>query len=77
MLLPKGATVTPEHITELLERMELDKTTYQIGKTKVNIPYHIRFFLILTHHGPVYHNEDESNIAMVGNLLHPLVTLFL
>uniref|UniRef100_A0A8D0AC60 Myosin IXb n=1 Tax=Sander lucioperca TaxID=283035 RepID=A0A8D0AC60_SANLU len=35
MLLPKGATVTPGHITELFERMELDKTTYQIGKTKV------------------------------------------
>ncbi|XP_032386688.1 unconventional myosin-IXb isoform X3 [Etheostoma spectabile] len=35
MLLPKGATVTPGHINELLERMELDKTTYQIGKTKV------------------------------------------
>ncbi|KAF1383643.1 hypothetical protein PFLUV_G00133990 [Perca fluviatilis] len=35
MLLPKGATVTPGHIIELFERMELDKTTYQIGKTKV------------------------------------------
>ncbi|XP_070774290.1 unconventional myosin-IXb isoform X2 [Enoplosus armatus] len=35
MLLPKGATATPEHITELFEKMELDKTTYQIGKTQV------------------------------------------
>uniref|UniRef100_A0A3Q1GTE7 Myosin IXb n=1 Tax=Acanthochromis polyacanthus TaxID=80966 RepID=A0A3Q1GTE7_9TELE len=35
MLLPKGTTATPEHITELFERMELDKSTYQIGKTKV------------------------------------------
>ncbi|XP_073346792.1 unconventional myosin-IXb isoform X2 [Pagrus major] len=35
MLLPKGATGTPEHITALFERMELDKTTYQIGKTQV------------------------------------------
>ncbi|XP_039999529.1 unconventional myosin-IXb isoform X2 [Xiphias gladius] len=35
MLLPKGATATPEPITELFERMELDKSTYQIGKTKV------------------------------------------
>ncbi|XP_059200954.1 unconventional myosin-IXb isoform X2 [Centropristis striata] len=35
MLLPKGTTVTPEHITELFEKMELDKTAYQIGKTKV------------------------------------------
>ncbi|XP_071346328.1 unconventional myosin-IXb isoform X1 [Trachinotus anak] len=35
MLLPKGATATPEHITELFERMKLDKSTYQIGKTKV------------------------------------------
>ncbi|KAM3866271.1 unconventional myosin-IXb [Diretmus argenteus] len=35
MLLPKGATATPEDITKLLERMDLDQTTYQIGKTKV------------------------------------------
>lgn len=35
VLLPKGATAMPEHITELFEKMELDKTTYQIGKTKV------------------------------------------
>uniref|UniRef100_A0A3B4XCH9 Myosin IXb n=1 Tax=Seriola lalandi dorsalis TaxID=1841481 RepID=A0A3B4XCH9_SERLL len=35
MLLPKGATATPEHITKLFERMKLDKSTYQIGKTKV------------------------------------------
>ncbi|XP_022613761.1 unconventional myosin-IXb-like isoform X3 [Seriola dumerili] len=35
MLLPKGATATPEHITTLFERMKLDKSTYQIGKTKV------------------------------------------
>ncbi|KAI3374768.1 hypothetical protein L3Q82_021326 [Scortum barcoo] len=35
MLLPKGATAKPEHITALLERMQLDKTSYQIGKTQV------------------------------------------
>ncbi|XP_034558738.1 unconventional myosin-IXb [Notolabrus celidotus] len=35
MLLPKGATATPEHITELFERMKLNKNAYQIGKTKV------------------------------------------
>ncbi|CAG5896503.1 unnamed protein product [Menidia menidia] len=35
ILLPKGATASPEQITQLFERMELDKTTYQIGKTKV------------------------------------------
>ncbi|XP_063742603.1 unconventional myosin-IXb isoform X2 [Eleginops maclovinus] len=35
MLLPKGATATSEKITELFERMQLDKTSYQIGKTKV------------------------------------------
>ncbi|KAM9791387.1 unconventional myosin-IXb isoform 4-T4 [Syngnathus typhle] len=35
MLLPKGATESPEHITELLTRMGLDRTTYRIGKTKV------------------------------------------
>ncbi|KAG7229082.1 hypothetical protein INR49_013201, partial [Caranx melampygus] len=35
VLLPKGATATPEHITQLFERMKLDKSGYQIGKTKV------------------------------------------
>ncbi|XP_078143628.1 unconventional myosin-IXb isoform X2 [Centroberyx gerrardi] len=35
ILLPKGATATPEDITKLFERMDLDQTTYQIGKTKV------------------------------------------
>uniref|UniRef100_A0A7N8XJK6 Myosin IXb n=1 Tax=Mastacembelus armatus TaxID=205130 RepID=A0A7N8XJK6_9TELE len=35
MLFPKGATASPAQITGLFERMELNKTTYQIGKTKV------------------------------------------
>ncbi|XP_054618335.1 unconventional myosin-IXb isoform X2 [Dunckerocampus dactyliophorus] len=35
MLLPKEATESPEHIAELLARMGLDQSTYQIGKTKV------------------------------------------
>ncbi|XP_028328146.1 unconventional myosin-IXb isoform X2 [Gouania willdenowi] len=35
ILLPRGATATPEHITALLERLKLDRNTYQIGKTKV------------------------------------------
>ncbi|KAM4605669.1 unconventional myosin-IXb isoform 2-T3 [Polymixia lowei] len=35
MLLPKGATATPEDITKLLQKMGLDQATYQIGKTKV------------------------------------------
>ncbi|XP_056276289.1 unconventional myosin-IXb isoform X2 [Pseudoliparis swirei] len=35
MLLPKGATGTSEHITDLFDKMELDKNNYQIGKTKV------------------------------------------
>ncbi|KAM3604009.1 uncharacterized protein V6R79_005181 [Siganus canaliculatus] len=35
ILLPKGATGTPERITELFERLKMDKSTYQIGKTKV------------------------------------------
>ncbi|CAJ1072681.1 unconventional myosin-IXb-like isoform X1 [Xyrichtys novacula] len=35
VLLPKGATASPEHITELFERMKLNKSTYQIGKTQV------------------------------------------
>lgn len=36
LLLPKGATEAPEHITELFERMEINKSSYQIGKTKVS-----------------------------------------
>ncbi|XP_055359699.1 unconventional myosin-IXb isoform X2 [Betta splendens] len=35
MLLPKGCPATQESITYLLEGMELDKSTYQIGKSKV------------------------------------------
>uniref|UniRef100_A0A674MYK9 Myosin IXB n=1 Tax=Takifugu rubripes TaxID=31033 RepID=A0A674MYK9_TAKRU len=35
LLLPKGATEAPEHIKELFERMEINKSSYQIGKTKV------------------------------------------
>ncbi|KAM9322226.1 unconventional myosin-IXb isoform 2-T2 [Pholidichthys leucotaenia] len=35
ILLPKGATATPEEIMKLLRRMEMDENTYQIGKTKV------------------------------------------
>ncbi|XP_067331802.1 unconventional myosin-IXb isoform X2 [Channa argus] len=35
MLLPKGATPSSQHISELFNRMELDKTSYQIGNTKV------------------------------------------
>ncbi|XP_068605298.1 unconventional myosin-IXb [Brachionichthys hirsutus] len=35
LLLPKGALGTPEQISKLLERMEMDSTTYQIGKSQV------------------------------------------
>ncbi|CAI5640681.1 unnamed protein product [Oreochromis niloticus] len=35
ILFPQGTAATPEHITALFERMDLDKKTYQIGKTKV------------------------------------------
>uniref|UniRef100_A0AAV2JWH5 Myosin motor domain-containing protein n=1 Tax=Knipowitschia caucasica TaxID=637954 RepID=A0AAV2JWH5_KNICA len=42
MLLPKGATPTPEHISQLLEKMKLDKSSYQIGKTKVFLKAHER-----------------------------------
>lgn len=41
LLFPKGATETPENITELFKKMKMDNTTYQIGKTQVNIVYHI------------------------------------
>lgn len=36
ILLPKGAKGTQEVITELFERMEMNSTTYQIGKSQVN-----------------------------------------
>lgn len=61
MMLPKGATGTPEHITALFEKMKLDKSSYQIGRTKVKIQDRIR---------ASQYPEDESNVAMIGNLLH-------
>ncbi|XP_055008136.1 unconventional myosin-IXb isoform X2 [Boleophthalmus pectinirostris] len=45
MLLPKGATPTPEHISQLLVKLKLDKSTYQIGKTKVFLKENERQFL--------------------------------
>ncbi|XP_042284922.1 unconventional myosin-IXb isoform X1 [Thunnus maccoyii] len=53
MLLPKGATATPAHITELFKRMDLDKTTYQIGKTKVFLKEKERKLLQDTHNKEV------------------------
>ncbi|PWA29990.1 hypothetical protein CCH79_00009606, partial [Gambusia affinis] len=35
ILLPKGMTGSPQEITELFEKMGLEKSTYQIGRTKV------------------------------------------
>ncbi|XP_013862875.1 unconventional myosin-IXb isoform X2 [Austrofundulus limnaeus] len=48
ILLPKGATGSPEVITELFERMGLDKTSYQIGKTKVFLKEKVRQLLLVT-----------------------------
>ncbi|KAM6918696.1 unconventional myosin-IXb-like [Xenentodon cancila] len=45
ILFPKGTTATPENITELFERMRLNKTTYQIGKSKVFLKEKERFLL--------------------------------
>ncbi|XP_068426009.1 unconventional myosin-IXb isoform X2 [Clinocottus analis] len=56
MWFPKGATVTPEHITELFEKMELDKTNYQIGKTKVFLKEKERQLLQNTHYKEVMHH---------------------
>uniref|UniRef100_A0A8D3CFK2 Myosin IXb n=1 Tax=Scophthalmus maximus TaxID=52904 RepID=A0A8D3CFK2_SCOMX len=53
MLFPKGATATPEHITELCERMELDNSTYQIGKNKVFLKEKERQLLQDTHNKEV------------------------
>lgn len=68
MLLPKGATGTSEHITDLFEKMELDKNNYQIGKTKVNILDHISnlFWTELTC-GPVYHQRRKAMLPCLGN----------
>ncbi|XP_027875163.1 unconventional myosin-IXb isoform X2 [Xiphophorus couchianus] len=35
ILLPKGTTGSPQDINELFEKMRLEKSTYQIGRTKV------------------------------------------
>lgn len=48
LLLPKGATEAPEHIKELFERMEINKSSYQIGKTKVSVLTAVKIILILT-----------------------------
>lgn len=48
ILLPKGATEAPEHITKLFERMEINKSSYQIGKTKVSVLTAVKIILILT-----------------------------
>ncbi|XP_019109785.2 unconventional myosin-IXb isoform X2 [Larimichthys crocea] len=53
MMLPKGATGTPEHITALFEKMKLDKSSYQIGRTKVFLKEKERKLLQDTHHKEV------------------------
>ncbi|CAB1417699.1 unnamed protein product [Pleuronectes platessa] len=53
MLFPKGARGAPEHITELFEKMKLDKSTYQIGKTKVFLKEKERQLLQDTHNKEV------------------------
>ncbi|RVE62098.1 hypothetical protein OJAV_G00177130 [Oryzias javanicus] len=35
ILFPKGTAASPQHITQLFQRMDLDRNAYQIGKTKV------------------------------------------
>ncbi|XP_061549629.1 unconventional myosin-IXb isoform X2 [Phycodurus eques] len=45
ILLPKEATEYTEHITKLFTRLGLDKTTYQIGKSKVFLKETERQFL--------------------------------
>lgn len=37
VLLPKEATTAPEDIANLLQKMGLGQSTYQIGKTKVTL----------------------------------------
>lgn len=37
LLLPKGAANTSEPVTELFEKLQINKSSYQIGKTKVSV----------------------------------------
>ncbi|KAK1879442.1 Unconventional myosin-IXb [Dissostichus eleginoides] len=53
MLLPKGATATSEQISELFKRMQIEKTSYQIGKTKVFLKEKERQLLQDTHNKEV------------------------
>ncbi|KAM8850087.1 unconventional myosin-IXb isoform 3-T3 [Spinachia spinachia] len=55
MLLPIVTTTQPEHITELFEKMKLDRTTYQIGKTKVFLKEKERQLLQDTRNKEVMH----------------------
>ncbi|KAL6104021.1 uncharacterized protein ACO6RY_13840 [Pungitius sinensis] len=55
ILLPIVTTLKPEHITELFEKMKLDRTTYQIGKTKVFLKEKARQLLQDTHKQEVMH----------------------
>lgn len=48
LLLPKGATEAPEHITALFDKMEINKSSYQIGKTKVSVLTAVKIILIPT-----------------------------
>ncbi|XP_017266569.1 unconventional myosin-IXb isoform X2 [Kryptolebias marmoratus] len=48
ILLPKEAPGSPKHIITLFERMGLDKSTYQIGKTKVFLKEKERQLLLVT-----------------------------
>uniref|UniRef100_A0A665TPJ3 Myosin IXb n=1 Tax=Echeneis naucrates TaxID=173247 RepID=A0A665TPJ3_ECHNA len=56
MLLPKGSSATPEHITELFERMKLDNSNYQIGKTKVFLKQKEKQLLQETLHKELMHH---------------------
>ncbi|XP_034065600.1 unconventional myosin-IXb isoform X1 [Gymnodraco acuticeps] len=53
MLLPKGAIATSEQISELFKRMQIEKTSYQIGKTKVFLKEKERQLLQDTHNKEV------------------------
>ncbi|XP_033960405.1 unconventional myosin-IXb isoform X1 [Pseudochaenichthys georgianus] len=53
MLLPKGAIATSEQISKLFKRMQIEKTSYQIGKTKVFLKEKERQLLQDTHNKEV------------------------
>lgn len=61
VLLPKDAS-SPEEISTLLQNLDLDPKTYQIGKTKVS-------FLSVLHHQAVQKQDEVCNTKFMRKSL--------